>query len=159
MMPSRMGSNVDEILNRTTITSVAETLGLKIRMRRCQAAWRKGKDFNVALNDAKGVWFDHVAAEGGGVLDLVMRMRDCSRLEALQWLSYLTGVPLYNPTPAERQAMDRRLQAAEAEGRAFIEWRHRSIEVIRAYRRGDSGLPGRADGHLSQRRQVFDETP
>ena len=91
-------------------------------MRRCQAKWRpKADGWNVSLNDDKNCWLDHVAVEGGGVLDLIIRVRDCSRLEALQWLSYLVGVPLYNPTPQERQAMERSLQAAEAEGRAFSE--------------------------------------
>jgi len=130
-----MGSNVDEILSHITITAVAESLGLKVKMRRCQATWRpKADGWNVSLNDAKGVWFDHARGEGGGVLDLVVRIRDCTRLDALQWLSYLTGVPLYNPSVEDRQALERKLREAENEGRAFIDWRYRSVELIRELR-------------------------
>jgi hypothetical protein len=46
--------------------------------------WRRRGSFKVDVQD--GVWHDHEAKEGGGVLDLVMREQRCDKAGALEWL-------------------------------------------------------------------------
>jgi hypothetical protein len=58
------------------------------------AKWRDGDGFNVSLDDALGVWHDFPTGEGGGVLDLVVRVRGGSRQDALRWVADLVGCPL-----------------------------------------------------------------
>jgi hypothetical protein len=52
-------------------------------------AWRR-----LSLNDARNVWHDFTTNEGGGVLDLVVRICGGPRLDALRWLADFAGVPL-----------------------------------------------------------------
>ena len=47
---------------------------------------RWGSHGSKSVDLEKGVWSDHEAKEGGGVLDLVRRERRCSTGEALDWL-------------------------------------------------------------------------
>ena len=47
---------------------------------------RYGTHGSLSINLVKGVWHDHEANVGGGVIDLVMRERDCSRGDAIAWL-------------------------------------------------------------------------
>jgi hypothetical protein len=115
-----------EVIDRVRITHVVEALGGKVRQKRCQAFWRKGDGPNVSLADDKGAWFDHARGEGGGVLDLVQRIRGCDRKEALQWLADFAGVPLENGRNehGRRDYLNKR-HAAEAEARALVKWRNR----------------------------------
>jgi hypothetical protein len=61
---------------------------------RAVATWRGGDGFNVSLDDARGLWHDFPTDEGGGVLDLVVRVRGGSRQDALRWVADLVGCPL-----------------------------------------------------------------
>ena len=47
---------------------VTEVLGLKVQNDRCQARWRGGDGWNVALT--KETWYDHRTEKGGGLLQL-----------------------------------------------------------------------------------------
>jgi hypothetical protein len=49
---------------------------------------------NVSLDDSSGVWHDFVSGDGGGILCLVMRLRGCTKRDALMWLADFVGVPL-----------------------------------------------------------------
>ena len=95
-----------EIAARVRISELWTALGGgELRGGRGRAFWRAGDGFNVSLNDTKNCYFDHAQGEGGGVLDLVQRARDCDRKTALAWLADFAGVPLGEPlTPAERRA-------------------------------------------------------
>jgi hypothetical protein len=53
-----------------------------------------GDGLNVSLDDGKGVWYDFVTREGGGVLALVQRVKDCTKGAALGWLADLVGIQL-----------------------------------------------------------------
>jgi hypothetical protein len=69
------------------------------------AKWRGGDGFNVSLDDARGLWHDFLTGEGGGVLDLVVRVRGGSRQDALRWVADLVGCPLdVHPLPAFERA-------------------------------------------------------
>jgi hypothetical protein len=87
------------------ISEVWERLGGQSPLRgRAPALWRKTCDRNVSFNDAKGCWHDFPTDEGGGVLDLVQRVRRCSRSDAYCWLAAEFGLPTSDLTPAERAA-------------------------------------------------------
>jgi hypothetical protein len=85
---------------------------MEARRGRIPAPWRETKDRNVSLSDAKGTWFDHVEAQGGGVLDFICRVRSGDRQDALKWLADLAGVQIENkplsPEDRERWARERR---------------------------------------------------
>ena len=108
------GTNMREILARVKISEVYYTLTGKEPRRvgsdawRGAAVWRGGDGANVSLNDTRNVWYDFAANEGGGVLDFVVRIRGCSRQDALRWLADFAGVPLHNrslsPTERRRRA-------------------------------------------------------
>jgi hypothetical protein len=53
--------------------------------------WRTRGSFKVDVQD--GVWHDHEAKEGGGVLDLVMREQHCDKTGALGWLERHGFIP------------------------------------------------------------------
>jgi hypothetical protein len=60
--------------------------GGELRGKRGKAFWRRGDGYSIALDAAKGTWFDHRDARGGGVLALVETALGCDRRTALQWL-------------------------------------------------------------------------
>lgn len=60
--------------------------GGSLRGKRGQAFWRDGDGYSVAVNAAKGTWYDHRDGCGGGVLALVETALGCDRRAALQWL-------------------------------------------------------------------------
>ena len=119
-----------EVLNRVKISDVYQALGgPKLRKMRGPAFWRGGDGFNVSLEDPRGVWHDFTTDEGGGVLDLVVQVRGCSRVDALRWLAGPVGVPLDDAPlsaeererwAAERRALERDLPAARYWRRAAV---------------------------------------
>jgi hypothetical protein len=89
LKPPVQGTSVAEILARVKISEVYCVLTEK-RPRpvgpnswRGPAVWRGGDGHNVSLNDTRNVWHDFTANEGGGVLDLVVRICGGSRQDAL----------------------------------------------------------------------------
>jgi hypothetical protein len=70
-----------EILGHVQISDVYQALmGVKPRQtgqdtRLARAIWRGGDGFNVSMDDARGLWHDFTTNEGGGILDLVVRVR------------------------------------------------------------------------------------
>ena len=57
--------------------------------------WRWGRKGSLAVVVAgarAGMWFDHEAGTGGGLVDLVARTRGLSRPEALDWTADRIGV-------------------------------------------------------------------
>ncbi|MGA3099089.1 MAG: hypothetical protein ABSF25_21745 [Bryobacteraceae bacterium] len=111
-------SAVEDVLSRVRISEVYTALtGITPRRAgpetwRAAATWRNGDGLNVSGDDARGVWHDFKTDEGGGVLDLVQRVRGCSRADALRWCADLAGVPLEDkplaPEDRERWAAERR---------------------------------------------------
>lgn len=136
------GNVATEVLSRVTISEVYGALGgPKLRKMRGPAFWRGGDGWNVALNDAKGTWFDHVANEGGGVLELIARVRGGSRVDALRWLAELAGVPLEDKplSPAaraewawERRELERDLPTARLWRRAAIGLAEEALVELKA---------------------------
>jgi hypothetical protein len=118
-------SRVDEILAHVNISSVWCALGGHTPNHgRAPAFWRKTRDPNVSLNDAKGTWFDFARGEGGGILDLVEHVRGCSRSEAVQWLADLAGIPLdeHPLTQPEKRDWARAKRQAVPLARMALSW-------------------------------------
>jgi hypothetical protein len=85
-----------EIIGGVSITDVFVGLGGdQPEHGRARAFWREGDNCQaVALNDSKGCWYDHRDNIGGGVLDLIRRVRGGTRADALEWLAELKGVSM-----------------------------------------------------------------
>ena len=126
-------STFSVVLRGATIGGVWAGLGGgPIRRGRAAAFWRGGKDLNVAVDAGKGVYYDHVAGEGGGILDLIERVLVCDRRGAVEWLARQQGVALDRRrfAPEERWAWRRRRQAAEAEATRFLLWRRALLDYV-----------------------------
>ena len=57
--------------------------------------WRWGRKGSLAVviaGPGAGMWFDHEAGEGGGLVDLVGRVRGLNRREALDWTADRIGM-------------------------------------------------------------------
>jgi len=67
-------------------------LGEPIRSLSRGAQWRYGSKGSLVVDIKRGLWCDHEAGEGGGVLDLVRRVRGGSRADASAWLQGETGL-------------------------------------------------------------------
>lgn len=104
---ARPHGRANEIIANVKISDVYHALTAKAPRRtgpdrwRATAAWRGGDGLNVSLDDTRGLWHDFTTDEGGGVLDLVIRVRGGSRQDALRWVADLVGCPLDDhPLPA-----------------------------------------------------------
>ena len=139
-MPSiAQPSKVDEIFSRVTITQVWCALGGDPpRRARAPAFWRESRDPNISLDDNKGCWFDFRDGIGGGLIDLVQRVRGCDRKSALHWLADLAGVPLEDR--AFTEADQRRWRVARLEAEALIRRKHELLAALRGAR--DAYLQG-----------------
>ena len=130
-------TNASDVIATATISTVWEGLGGgPLRFGRGRAFWRDGRNFNVALDDAKGVWYDFARSEGGGVIDLVQRAINYDRREALRWLADHVGVSLDDRPLSrdERQSFARRRQRAELVAKGLTAWRARHLADLRARR-------------------------
>src|SRR3954469_20951823 len=84
--------------------------GGTLRGRRGRSFWRAGDGYSVALDQAKGTWFDHRAAHGGGTLSLVETVLGCSRVDALRWLEQNCGLDSrHSLSPEERTQYAQRI--------------------------------------------------
>jgi hypothetical protein len=57
---------------------------------------RFGTHGSLSVNSKTGEWFDHEENTGGGVIDLVMRERDCAKPDAMEWLRSEGFIPRPN---------------------------------------------------------------
>ena len=123
-------NSISEIVRACDIRHVADTFGSKRRGNRCPAVWRNSNDLNVSLDPAKGLFFDHVAGEGGGIVRFVELCAGLDRAAAVGWLSQFTGIGLPEETPGERAEWARRRKAAEQEAAEFEAWRRNRIAAL-----------------------------
>lgn len=132
----RMRSTASEILASVRISDVTRAITGGDLQRagtgrwRARATWRDGDGWSVSLDDGRGLWFDHATGEGGGVLDLVVRVRGGSRQDALRWVAERAGIPM-DPAPlsiaqracwaAERRHLERELPRARLWQQAAVQ--------------------------------------
>src|SRR5205807_1761550 len=94
------GKTASDVLTQLRISEAYRSLtGADLRRTgidryRVRATWRDGDGLNVALDDSRGAWYDHVANEGGGILDLIIRVNGGTRRGALRWAAECAGVDL-----------------------------------------------------------------
>lgn len=91
------GVRISEVIHALTGKEPRRTGGSIFRT---AATWRGGDGLSVAGDDARGVWHDFVTGEGGGVLDLVQRVRGESRQDALRWVADFAGLALDEKKPS-----------------------------------------------------------
>ena len=121
-----------DVLACVKISEVYRALGgPELRRMRGPAFWRDGDGFNVALDDARGVWHDKVADVGGGVLDLIVHARGGNRADALRFAAELAGIPLDDRplSPAERNRWAQQKRRLELELPRARYWRRAAIEM------------------------------
>ncbi len=81
-----MSSHSDCSLAANIPAIALELLGQPNRaLSRC-TQWRYGRQGSLSIDLARGVWRDFETGDGGGVLDLVARVRGGSRTDAVAWL-------------------------------------------------------------------------
>ena len=84
-----------EIVQNAKITHVWTLLGGTHENGRGMAFYRNGDNkTTVALDDAKGTWYDHRDCIGGGVIDLIQHVLQCGRGAAIEWLAEQVGADL-----------------------------------------------------------------
>jgi len=66
------------------------------------AELRFGAHGSMSIDLERGVWTDHEAKEGGGVLDLVMREKRIEKGAAIEWLKAEVGIELEDRRQPER---------------------------------------------------------
>jgi hypothetical protein len=131
-------SSTAEVLTRVKISRVYHMLtGIEPRKTgngkyRAAALWRKGDGLNVSLDDAKGVWHDFATNEGGGVLDLVVRIRGVDRHGALNWICEYLGIALNDRSMSanEKAEWGRQQRELQQELPNARHWRRAATEMI-----------------------------
>jgi hypothetical protein len=104
---SHAETSANEIVSARPITEVWSALGGgPLKKNRGKAFWRDGDGWNISLSNTKQTWRDFAAGAGGGVLDLIQLVRQCSRQDALRWLADYAGIPLVDRplSPEEKRA-------------------------------------------------------
>jgi hypothetical protein len=98
---------------------------------RARAEWRGGDGLSISLDDDRGVWFDFVTGEGGGVLDLVQLVRGGTRQEALRWVADLAGLPLADNqlSPTDRAEWIKKRQDLERDLPDARRWQRASVNM------------------------------
>lgn len=132
-----MGTSTSEILARIRISDVYRALTRAEPRRsspeclRGRAVWRNGDGFSVSLNDSRGLWHDFVTHDGGGVLDLIVRVRGGSHQAALRWLADLVGHPLNNErlSPEQRRLWVQRSRDISTNLPKAYKWRRAAASL------------------------------
>lgn len=97
--------------------------GGPLRGRRGKAFWRDGDGYSVALDTAKGTWFDHRDGHGGGVLTFVETVLGCDRRTALQWLESEGFIEPRTLTDEQRREYAQRRGKASTVALDIARWR------------------------------------
>jgi hypothetical protein len=108
------GTQTRDILSQVLIHELWKPLGGgdlrpdgKYRFRG-QAFWRDGDSWSIALDDARGIWYDHRDSRGGGILDLVVQAHAAAdRAGAFRWVAEFAGVELKPLVPTDKAAWAR----------------------------------------------------
>lgn len=96
------------------------------------AVWRGGDNpQSVALDDSRNTWYDFPTGEGGGVLDLVVRIRGGSRQDALRWTADFAGIPMDDrkPAPADRAEWTKNQQALRRDLAQARNWKRAIVRL------------------------------
>ena len=113
-----------DVLDGAKLSEIVAALGGgPVEKGRCRAWYRDGDNpGSLALDDKRGVFFDHVLGVGGGVLDLIGLALDLDRRAAAEWLKSYSGPLFTNPAPATRRPPADRVDDGERTRRALQLW-------------------------------------
>lgn len=86
--------DAEEIKRAVPLVRYLEDVGIPLRdgNRRAVATWRGGEGANVSIDEKKGLWRDHVARDGGTVIDACMRIEGHTFAEAVRTLGERYGI-------------------------------------------------------------------
>jgi hypothetical protein len=93
------------------------------------------------MDDSKNVFHDFADGSGGGVLDLVIRVRGVSRQDAFKWLADFVGMPLQDQPLSteqrqrwarERQLIEQHLPEAQYWRRAMVKLTDELLDSLKA---------------------------
>lgn len=129
-----MSSYVDfeDVKKCYSIVDVAERLGLELKKsgNQLRGACFSGAegDRKLCITPSKGAWYSFALNEGGDVISLVARVRDCSAKEAAQWI---TG----DTEPEKKKRSKRTSSQGEKSSEGFspleyLVFDHPSVEAI-----------------------------
>ena len=101
MLPAARGGGADQTWHAFDAAARARTpqlvealLGKPAFRTRQEWRWGRKGSLSVVIGGARaGMWFDHEAGEGGGLVALVARSLDISRSAAIGWIADRIGVP------------------------------------------------------------------
>jgi putative DNA primase/helicase len=113
---------------------------------------RRGSLAVVMAGDQAGAFYDHEQGRGGGVLDLIVRERQCSFIDALRWASGWLGgtaAPVTRPVSMSWRR--------EIEHVADLQERQRRAAAIWAEARDPAGTP--VETYLRKRGLQLVDTP
>ena len=142
-----------DLIDRADIADVWRALGgPELRHGRGQAFWRGGSNYNVAIDEAEGVWYDHARGAYGGILDLIEIVLECDRRAAVRWLENHLNVTLDDNrtlTPSGRRQWAERRRWAKREAERLTEWREQYLADLRQDRNDlwDAGRGATALGY------------
>lgn len=122
--------------------------GGPLRGRRGKAFWRGGDGYSVALDAAKGTWYDFVAGAGGGVLDLVETALGYDRRAALRWLEAEGFIEPRTLTYEQRREHARRRGTASTVALDIARWRDAFTVELNARKR--AAVEAEDDGALAR---------
>jgi putative DNA primase/helicase len=92
-MSGRDWQAFDAALRARTPEIAAELLGNPTFRAGQEWRWGRKGSLSVVIGGARaGMWFDHEAGDGGGLVDLVAREKGFSRTDALDWTADRIGL-------------------------------------------------------------------
>jgi len=101
---------------------------------------RWGSRGSLSVDRAKGVWYDHEAGVGGGVIDLIKREGRCSSsAEAYQWL--VKNRFITSAQADSREANIKKMLKAEAEEEGKQESFYTALSLLRAAAKATTDAP------------------
>ena len=91
--------SAEDVKKAVPLVRYLEDVGIPLRdgNRRAVATWRGGEGANVSIDEEKGLWLDHVAGDGGSVIDAFMRIEGGTFAEAVRALGERYGVDPAKP--------------------------------------------------------------
>ena len=77
------------------------TAALLVKSASINAVWSAlgGNTSAIAIDETAGTWVDHRENVGGGVIELIQKVRGGNRYDALKWLAALDGFKPMRESP------------------------------------------------------------
>ncbi len=129
-------SGARTVLDRVSMADLLGANGVRLPTggNRAKCPIHNGDNPTFSYNETKGCWYCHSCGQGGGKVQLIVRLHNCTPKDALAWIARLAGVELQRWTRHEQQRHAAAMRKAETQGHALVEWRDRIIDELREER-------------------------